>query len=203
MTGGGRVLPVIDADRLPESAPLFQRIAVIGLGSVGLSLAMALRQAWPPSLVIGVDAPEALEAAVRLNAVDVGAADLMIAAEADLIVLAGSSVENVRVLAHLEGAIARQAVILAIGGDSRTLAGSSRSLPGRMPLAAALPSVVSPGEDLAAARPTLFLGRPWYLTQVTAPEDTVERLQGLIRAIGGQPVIVPAAQYDELIASAA
>ena len=99
VSGGGARLPVIGGARAPGVPPGFQRIAIIGIGAVGGSLAMAARQAWPQSLVIGVDTPGAIEAAMRLHAIDVGSGDLMMAGDADVVVLAGGPDENARVLA--------------------------------------------------------------------------------------------------------
>ena len=80
MTAGVRRLPVLGA---AEAAPAgVERIAVVGLGAVGGSIAMALRRAWPASLVIGIDAHDVVEAAIRLQAIDVGASDLLIAGDA-------------------------------------------------------------------------------------------------------------------------
>ena len=131
MSGGGTRLPVIGGARVPGVPPGFQRIAIIGIGAVGGSLAMAARQAWPQALVIGVDTPGVIEAAMRLHAIDVGSDDLMIAGEADLVVLAGGPEENARVLPYLPDAIAGEAIVLALGGGD-ALAEAARSLPVRL-----------------------------------------------------------------------
>jgi len=70
VTGGGTRLPVVGGAPAPGPPPGFQRIAIVGIGAVGGSLAMALRQAWPGALVIGVDASDVIEAAMRLHAID-------------------------------------------------------------------------------------------------------------------------------------
>jgi len=61
VTGGGTRLPVIGGVLPPAPAPGFERIAIVGLGTVGASLAAAVRQAWPRSLVIGVDTRDVIE----------------------------------------------------------------------------------------------------------------------------------------------
>ena len=48
--------------------PVFERIAIVGLGLVGGSIALAARQAWPASLVIGVDRNDVLERAMIRHA---------------------------------------------------------------------------------------------------------------------------------------
>jgi len=44
MTDGARRLPVAQTGQLPASTPVFQRVAVVGLGLTGGSLAMAARR---------------------------------------------------------------------------------------------------------------------------------------------------------------
>jgi hypothetical protein len=44
MTDVARPLPVVQTGQRPASAPVFQRVAVVGLGLIGGSLAMAARR---------------------------------------------------------------------------------------------------------------------------------------------------------------
>ncbi len=189
MTGGRTRLTVLGGAGRPDRPPAFQRIAIVGLGAVGASLALALRQAWPAVLVIGVDAHEVIEAAMRLHAVDVASADLMIAGDAELVVLAGDAEANARALAHLAEAIAGEAVVLALG-DVGAAAGQAPLLPGRLALAAGLPAVELRGRGIHASSADLFLGRRWPVTPVTAGAGDVDRIHDLVRAVGGDPAAV-------------
>ena len=82
-------LPVIQPARRPEGQPpIFGKIGIVGLGLIGGSIALAARELWPSSLVIAVDNKDVLETAMRLHAIDVAADDLVVLAEADLVVLA-------------------------------------------------------------------------------------------------------------------
>lgn len=196
MTGGGKRLPVVGNGRRPESSPAFERIAVVGLGSTGGSLAMALRQAWPAALVIGVDSADVLEAAMRLHAVDVGADDLMIAGDADLVVLAGSSAESEAILARLGGAVTGSAVVTDVHGTKQIIASAVAGLPDRLAFVGGHPEVASPGAGIESARPDLFRDRPWFLTPVSASGEAVDRLRSLVRAVGGDPVVVPQGEHE-------
>ncbi len=167
MTGGVTRLPSSAAPASRTGPPAFQRIAIVGLGAVGGSLALALRQAWPAALVIGVDANEVLETAMRVHAVDVASDDLMIAGDADLVVLAGGAEANARALAHLAEAIAGEAVVLALG-EVGAAAEQAPLLPRRLALAAGLPAVELRGRGIHASSADLFLGRRWPVTPVTA-----------------------------------
>ena len=88
MTDPSRRLPVIQPGAGGGTPPVFDKIAVVGLGLIGGSIALAARELWPGSLVIGVDDKDVLERAMVRHAIDVAADDLVVMAEADLVVLA-------------------------------------------------------------------------------------------------------------------
>src|SRR5213079_385654 len=94
-------LPVIQPDRPAKPGgepPIFQKIGIVGLGLIGGSIALAARQIWPASLVIGVDNKDVLEMAMRLHAIDVAADDLIVLAEADVVILAAPARQNIALL---------------------------------------------------------------------------------------------------------
>src|SRR5215831_11400622 len=98
-------LPVIQPGRRAPAAgeaPIFEKIGIVGLGLIGGSIAMAARQIWPASLVIAVDNKDVLETAMRLHAIDVAADDLVVLAEADLVILAAPVRQNIELLGMLD-----------------------------------------------------------------------------------------------------
>jgi prephenate dehydrogenase len=200
MTGVAGRLPVVQSGQLPASTPVFQRVAVVGLGLIGGSLAMALRQAWPAILVIGVDNNDVVEAAIRLHAIDVGADDPIVAAEADLVVLAAPGRENERLLARLPAIIPGEAVVTDVGSAKRTIVAAAAALPGRLAFVGGHPFAGSTRAGIAAARPDLFRGRPWFLMPQSASNTVMERLRGLVRAVGGDPVSMTPGEHDRLLA---
>ncbi len=56
------------------------------------------RELWPSALVIGVDNKDVLETAMRLHAIDVAADDLIVLAEADIVILAAPVKQNIALL---------------------------------------------------------------------------------------------------------
>src|SRR6266496_6749617 len=98
-------LPVIQPGqpgRRDTQPPLFAKVGVVGLGLIGGSIALRARELWPASLVIAVDNKDVLETAMRLHAIDVAADDLIVLAEADLIVLAAPVRQNLALLDELD-----------------------------------------------------------------------------------------------------
>src|SRR6476660_3201504 len=127
-------LPVIQPGQLnrrPGEAPIFHKIGIVGLGLIGGSIALAARQIWPTSLVIGVDNKDVLETAMRLHAIDVAADDLVVLAEADLVILAAPVRQNIALLADLDENVRQPAVITDTGSTKREIVAAAASLPPR------------------------------------------------------------------------
>jgi len=194
-------LPVIQPGRAREAQrPVFEKIGIVGLGLIGGSIALASRAAWPTSLVIGVDNKDVLEEAMRRHAIDV-AADLIVLAEADLVVLAAPAKQNIALLADLDANVRQPAIVTDTSGTKRAVVDAARSLPPRFTFVGGHPLGGAARGGLQHARADLFAGRPWLLT----PEGdrsgaAVEKLSAFARALGSEPHILPPAAHDRLLA---
>ena len=123
-------LPVIQPGRAQAAAePIFAKIGIVGLGLIGGSIALAARQLWPSSLVIAVDNKDVLETAMRLHAIDVAADDMVVLAEADLVILAAPVRQNVQLLEQLDENVRQPAVITDTGSTKREIVEAARTLP--------------------------------------------------------------------------
>ncbi len=196
-----RLLPLAQPGGLPPAPLIFDKIAVVGLGLIGGSIALAARQVWPSSLIIGVDRNEVLEAAVRRHAVDVGAEDLAIAAEAGLVILAAPIAVNIRLLAELADAVPGPAIVTDVGSTKRAVVAAARALPGRFTFVGGHPLAGSERAGIEAARPDLFVGRRWLFTpDPPASSEALDKLFAVVSALGAQPQIVGADDHDRLLA---
>jgi prephenate dehydrogenase len=195
-----RLLPM--ARPLPPSPPVFERIAVLGLGLIGGSIALACRQVWPTSLVIGVDRNEVLEQAMRLHAIDVAAGELMIVSEADLVILAAPVGENLRLLTTLPEWVRGEAVVTDVGSTKRSIVEAARTLPNRLTFVGGHPLAGAPRSGIEFARADLFQGRPWLFTPAGDRAGAVlERLMQFAGALGAEARVMPsAAVHDRLVA---
>ena len=125
-------LPVIQPGRRPEGQPpIFAKIGIVGLGLIGGSIALAARELWPTSLVIAVDNKDVLETAMRLHAIDVAADDLIVLAEADLVVLAAPARQNIALLEALDENVRQAAVVTDTSSTKREIVAAARRLVGR------------------------------------------------------------------------
>ena len=196
-------LPVIqpgELNRRPAQTPIFQKIGIVGLGLIGGSIALAARQIWPASLVIGVDNKDVLETAMRLHAIDVAADDPYVLAEVDLVILAAPVKQNIELLALLDENITQPAVVTDVGSTKRAIVDAARGLPPKFTFVGGHPLGGAAKGGLENARPDLFAGRPWLLTPTTDNAEALEKLTAFVTALGAVPRVVDVAAHDRLLA---
>src|SRR5438093_1479652 len=169
-------LPVIQPGRPVEGQkPIFEKIGIVGLGLIGGSIALRAREVWPTSLVIAVDSKDVLEIAMRMHAIDVAADDLIVLAEADLVVLAAPVKQNIALLAELDEHVRTPAVVTDTGSTKRDIVSAAASLPPRFTFIGGHPLAGAAHGGPDPARPDLFTGRPWLLTPEARPEGRALR----------------------------
>jgi len=192
---------------LPTSGtpPVFDKIGIVGLGLIGGSIALAARQLWPKALVIGVDNKDVLETAMRLHAIDVAADDLIVLAEADIVILSAPVKVNIALLAELDQNVRRPAVITDTGSTKRGIVEASALLPARFTFVGGHPLAGAAQGGLEHARPDLFSGRPWLLTPsarpgVDAPGEGIDKITAFVEALGAVPRLISVQAHDRLMA---
>jgi prephenate dehydrogenase len=195
-------LPVIQPARSREAQrPVFEKVGIVGLGLIGGSIALAARQVWPSSLVIGVDHKDVLETAMRLHAIDVAADDPIVLAEADLVILAAPVRQNIARLGDLDENVRQAAVVTDTGSTKRAIAEAARALPSRFTFVGGHPLGGAAKAGLEHARPDLFQGRPWLLTPAgDGVAESVDRLSTFVRGLGAQPRVLDPATHDRVLA---
>lgn len=201
MSDPSKLLPMA-AEVQPAGDPVFRHIAVVGLGLVGGSIALAARKAWPAALVIGVDRNEVLEKAMVRHAIDVASPDLMIASEADLVVLAAPVGQILELLPELPAHVGTDAVVTDVGSTKRAIVEAARALPPRLAFVGGHPLAGAARAGFDVARPDLFVDRPWLFTAAPGEqEEAVGRLSAFVRGLGARPVMLrSAAEHDHLLA---
>lgn len=186
-------LPMADVD------PPFPHVAIVGYGLIGASLGMAIRERWPKTIIIAVDRKDVIEAAMRAHAADVGADDLVLAAGAQLIVLAAPVRANIRILRRLAEDVPGEALVTDVGSTKREVVEAARGLPARLRFVGGHPLAGAAVGGIESARPDLFAGRPWILTPA-CPDSGEERLLPFLQQIGARPHVMEAGAHDRLLA---
>jgi prephenate dehydrogenase len=209
----GRQLPVLQPGKNPGQPPIFQRVGVVGLGLIGGSIALGARQVWPAGLVIGVDRKDVLERAMVLHAIDVAADDLVVLAEADLVILAAPIQQNLELLRELPDYVAGSAVVTDTGSTKREIVEAAELLLERLTFIGGHPLGGGARGGIDHARPDLFTGRPWLFTPpgirdgkpfpdgpVESDSPSLLRLKAFASGLGAVPRTLSPAEHDHLLA---
>jgi prephenate dehydrogenase len=175
------------------------RIAVIGVGLIGGSVALAARER-AGATVAGADASaDALTRALDRGAIDRAAGSLADAvSDAEAVFLAAP----VGVLPDLVGAALAAApadcVVTDVGSTKRAIvaAHADPRFVGGHPLAGA------ENAGVEHARADLFDGATWYLTPGAETSGVLyERLHRLLHVLGAQPAAIDAHTHDRILAA--
>jgi prephenate dehydrogenase len=195
-----RIIPVEQTRAEVGAAPPFERIAIVGFGLIGGSIALAVRERWQSGLLIAIDRKDVLESAMRRHAADVAGDTLGMAGDADLIVLAAPVLQNIASLERLSEYVARDAVVIDTGSTKSATMKAAARLPPRLRFIGGHPLAGAAVAGLDAARPDLFAGRPWILTpSASASADDIEKVEGFVTALGAAPTRMDADRHDALV----
>jgi len=185
---------------------MFQRLAVIGVGLIGGSVALALRRAGVVGHVVGIGRGRAnLERALALGVIDEIATDPAAGvAQADTVVVAVPVGQFDAVLRAIRPALARDAVITDGGSTKQDVIAAARPALGeRWPrFVPAHPIAGAEHSGVEAARADLFDGRNVVLTPVGETDaDAVARAELLWTNCGARVARMGPAEHDRVLAA--
>ena len=168
-----------------------QTITIFGTGLIGGSFALAVKRAIPGIRVAGVDKPEIISQAKRLGIIDIEGPQ-----PADLTVLATPVREILKLLDHIPP---NAALVTDVGSTKAAICNKAERLGLRFVGGHPMAGLEHSGPD--AANPDLFRGAPYFLCPVrSTPDDAVEAIQNIVKAIGAVPQVISSENHDRLVA---
>ncbi len=177
------------------------RVAVLGLGLMGGSLAMALHGRC--ALMIGIDPqPNVVEMALRKGIVDKAATDPAgLIGEADLVILAAPIHAILASLEALPGLHPGEALVLDLGSTKTGITQAMAKLPRRLEAVGGHPICGKEQSGLENADACLYRGAPFVLTALPGgSERSKEKALELVHALGGRPLWLDPETHDRWIA---
>jgi prephenate dehydrogenase len=187
-----------------------QQVAIIGLGLIGASIGLGLRR-WatddgkraPVIELTGFDIDLTHQGyAKKIKAVDRTEWNLRGAIErADLIVIA-TPVGAVREVFAAIGEYGKQGVVVTdtCSTKSAVLSWARELLPSSVHFVGGHP-MAGKTQSIEGAEADLFKGATWCVTPlVSASEDAVQTVLGMIAALGAEPLFIDAEEHDSYVA---
>lgn len=191
--------------RAGSAARLPDRIAFLGLGMIGGSIALALRRAgyagriaaWTP---LGTGPAAARQRGVIDEAAEGAAAALD---GAGLVVLAGpplTILDTLQELASsLRGSLGAKAVITDVASTKVSIVDRAARL--GLPFIGGHPMAGRETSGFDAATEDLFDGRPWVVVDPGEMSDAHRVVLGLVHAAGARVISMPAPMHDAAVAA--
>jgi prephenate dehydrogenase len=190
----------------PAVAQLPERIAFLGFGLIGGSIALALRAAgYTGRLAAWTPAGSGPRAGLDRGVVDAAPEAAPEAVDgAGLVILAGPPMAVLAALDDLAGplraALATGATITDVASTKGLIVGRAEDL--GLPFVGGHPMAGRETTGYESATADLFLDRPWV---VVAPDGTakthVDRVEALARATGARPISMSAIDHDLAVAT--
>ncbi len=195
------------SDLLSTPAPPlpFLRIAILGFGLMGGSLALALRAAGYDGEIAAMDQcgnardrAGSGQAASTIHDTAGGAVR-----GADLIVMAAPAGAIPALLEEAASAGAQHALVTDLGGSKRDIVAAGERLFGPR-FIGGHPMAGAESSGLQAARRDLFLGAAWALVRPDAfsleDDPAAMEVAGMVRAVGARPLALSVAAHDGAVA---
>jgi cyclohexadieny/prephenate dehydrogenase len=183
--------------------PIFDRVAIIGFGLIGSSLARAIQAHGLAKTIIGCDSnPESRATIVRLSLAEMVTDDPAIAVQdADLVVIAAPLGAYAAIAARIAPVLKPGAIVSDVGSVKGPVV---RDLPALLPehihLVPGHPIAGTENSGPASGFETLFEGR-WFI--MTPPpgtdEEAVRKVGDLWRRCGSLIEIMEATHHDKVL----
>ena len=167
-------------------------VAVIGLGLMGSSFALALKEARPDMVIVGADTdPTTLRKALDRGVIASASADASVAAMADVIVI-GAPIRAMReIFGQLKGGTEGKVVTDMASTKADVMAWAAAA---GIDLVGGHPMCGKETSGIDAADASVFKDAPWMLTR------SEPALTELVKAVGANPVVMDAETHDRLVA---
>ncbi len=183
---------------------MFHRVAIVGLGLIGGSLGLALRQANMAEQITGYDLGRGVcEQARKIGAIDqVHTALADVVRGAELIVLA-TPVGAMRALLQQMATLASPGAVITdvASTKSQVISWAEELLPAQLAFVGGHPMAGKEISGVEAADPALFRNRIYCLTPTAkTPPAALNKVLSLIEVLGARVRFLEPAEHDEQVA---
>ena len=181
-----------------------KKIAVIGLGLIGGSLALSLKNTGENFIITGYDVEgEAMNIAKYRNIIDIIAKDYKEAtSDADLIIIATPISKIVEVAEHIKDYLKKGVIITDVGSAKEKIVKRvGEILPDGVFFIGGHPMAGSENEGILSATPELFRNTFYILTPTdTTISEPLVMLHSLFTKIGAKVISMDPKEHDENVA---
>src|SRR3989454_3382685 len=178
-------------------------VGIVGVGLIGATIGLALRQRAVAGQVVGVDIDaQAIAAAREIGALDAGGGDLDALRPADLVVVAVPPDDVVSTAVQAAAVMKRGSILTDVASTKAEIVRAlDERLAGRVRYIGGHPMAGSEGQGPRMADSTLLPGRPFLLTPTDRTDPAaVSMMTEVAERLGMLPVLLSPDDHDDLVA---
>ena len=182
----------------------FNKISIIGVGLIGGSLGLALKEKNPNIKIVGIDKQEIIEKAIARGAIDEGTINLEEGIkEADIIIIATPVKTILNILTQINPFLKKGCLITDTGSTKQQIVQkANKTLFKDVFFIGGHPMAGSEKYGIESADPYLFHNKTYILTP--APKSNLgalEKISLLIKMIGAKELILEPIEHDRIISA--
>jgi prephenate dehydrogenase len=178
------------------------RVAIVGLGVIGGSLGIAIKQNDPDVIVVGFDSPEVLRRAKKRKAIDVPAASIRNAVSGADVVFLCTPVETIiKYLPVVSRSISSHAIVTDVGSVKGIIQSTAKKyFSSKGIFVGGHPMAGSEGSGLEYADGLLFQNAVYVLCPPPGKGKKIQPLISLLKSIGARVLTMDAQEHDRVAA---
>lgn len=185
-----------------ESDFSFKKITIIGVGLIGGSLGLALKENRPNFKIVGIDKQEIIEKAIARGAIDEGIVNLEEGIkEADIVIIATPVKTILNLLTQINSFLKKGCIITDTGSTKgQIVERADKVLSKDIFFIGGHPMAGSEEYGIDSANPHLFQDRTYILTPTKKSNlIAIEKISSLIKMIGANRLILNPLEHDRIV----
>jgi prephenate dehydrogenase len=182
-----------------------QTVAIVGVGLIGGSFALALRKAGFEGAVVGVSSQRTVDQALARGVIDRAATLEEAAAEADLVYLAQPILKILEILPKLDAVVRSESLVTDAGSTKAQIVALASKKLTRARFLGGHPMAGKESRGVEAAEAGLFRNRTYVLTPERAEdleEGAAREFRQWLERIGARVLVLSPERHDEMVALA-
>jgi len=187
-----------------ESDFSFNKITIIGVGLIGGSLGLALKEKDPNFKIVGIDKQEIIQKAITRGAIDEGIVNLEEGIkEADIIIIATPVKTILNILTQINPSLKKGCLVTDTGSTKQQIVQKANKVLSKdIFFIGGHPMAGSEKYGIESADPHLFHNKTYILTPTHKNNLTaLEKISLLIKMIGAKKLILDPLEHDRIVSA--
>jgi len=182
----------------------FKKITIIGVGLIGGSLGLALKEKKPNFKIVGIDKQEIIEKAITRGAIDEGTVDIEEGIkEADIVIVATPVKTILNILTQIYPFLKKGCLVTDTGSTKQQIVQKANKVLSKdIFFIGGHPMAGSEECGIESADPYLFHNKTYILTPTHKSNlVALEKISLLIKMIGAKKLILDPLEHDRIVSA--